>query len=193
MAVQSACNQLFAGARFAIDQHCRVRLRQSANGAEYFLHRRSLAENIGCHLNIFGFGGLAFALFQRALYQLHRVIDVERLGQIFKCTSLKCRNGTLQIGIGGHDDDRNERMPLMQRLQKIQPGTARHTDIADDHLWHVVAQCPQGVVRRGKTFELYIFARQRFFQHPAYRTVVINNPDWFHNIHQIIRGGEAAR
>jgi len=51
-------------------------------------------------------------------------------------------------------------MPLMQCLQEIQPGTARHTDVADNHLRHVVAQSPHRVICRGKTLELDILARQ---------------------------------
>jgi len=66
------------------------------------------------------------------------------------------------------------------RFAEIQPRTARHANVADDHLRHVMTQGAQCVVRRGEAFELDVLARQRFFQHPAYRAVIVNYPNGFH-------------
>jgi hypothetical protein len=49
VAVQGARHQFLAGAGLAVDEHRGMRLRQTADGAKHFLHRRCLAENLRCH------------------------------------------------------------------------------------------------------------------------------------------------
>jgi hypothetical protein len=45
--MEGARDQLLAGAAFPGNQDRHVRLRQAADGAEYFLHRRGLAQDLG--------------------------------------------------------------------------------------------------------------------------------------------------
>ena len=113
VAVQGARHQFLAGARFAVDQHGGVRLRQAADGAEHFLHRRRLAEDFGDGFRSFRLGRLAHALFQRATDQRHGVVDIEGLGQVFEGAALEGRHRTFQIGVGGHDDDRQIRKAFL--------------------------------------------------------------------------------
>src|SRR3990167_8327219 len=74
-------------------------------------------------------------------------------------------------------------MALMQRLQKIQPRTTGHADIADHHLRYIMAQYAQRIICRREALECDVFACQGFFQHTADRAVIVDNPDRFHFIH----------
>jgi len=60
-----------------------VRLREPPDGAEHFLHRRRLAEDLRRRFADFGDAFLPHALFHRAPDHLDGVVDVERLGQVF--------------------------------------------------------------------------------------------------------------
>ena len=53
---------------------------------------------------------LAQALVDRAADQLHRRGHVERLGQVFEGAALERRHRAVEVGEGGHDDDRQARM-----------------------------------------------------------------------------------
>ena len=105
--MQRAGHELLAGAGFTVDQHRGVGLGEPADGAEDFLHRRRLPEDLGTDDKLFDRAGLVGALVDGATHQLDRLIHVEGLGQVFECTALKGRDGAVEIRIGGHDDDRH--------------------------------------------------------------------------------------
>jgi hypothetical protein len=42
-------------------------------------------------------------------HQVDGLVDVEGLGQVFEGAALEGRNGGVEVGIGGHDDDRQVR------------------------------------------------------------------------------------
>jgi len=81
---------------FAVDQHGRLRC-QLADGAEYFLHRGA-GEDVGCGFNFLRLADWLGSV-PRAPDQIDRVIDVERLGQIFERAALKPETSALQVGI----------------------------------------------------------------------------------------------
>ena len=178
--MQRPRHQILAGAGFAGNQYGDIRLRQPADGAKDILHRRRLAEDFG------GFGGRLFdiafaqAFLQRAPDQLHCLVDVERLGQIFEGAALKRRDGRIEIGKGRDDDDRNGRMLGLDGLQQFQPGGTGHAYIGNQNLRRFRLQRLQGIARTGKTAGGKILARKRFFQHPADGLIVVNDPDRFH-------------
>ena len=156
VAVQGTRHQFLAGAGFAVDQHGGVGLREAADGAEHFLHRRRLAEDLRRGLRLFGAAPvLALALLQRAADQFDRVVDVEGLGQVFERAALERGHRALQVGVGGHDDDRAGcGWRCCSCLQQIQPGAAGHADVADHHLRQVAGQRRQRLVGGCKTLEL---------------------------------------
>src|SRR5882762_5584637 len=74
--------------------------------AEHLLHRLCLAEDVRrTGRRLLGFI-LPHALAERAADELDRLVNVEWLGQIFERTTLERRHRRLQIGVGGHDNDR---------------------------------------------------------------------------------------
>ncbi len=178
--MQRARHQFLAGARIAGNQHRRMRLRQPADDAEHFLHRRRLTEDLGRRLRRFNHLILTHALFQRAPDQLDRVIDIERLRQVLVSATLKRRDRAFEIGIGGHDDDRHMRKARFRFLQQFEPGFARHANVADYYLRRFAGEHAERLVGRGEGFERDVLARQRLLEHPADRAVIINNPDRFH-------------
>jgi hypothetical protein len=82
MTMQSARDQLLAGAGFAGDQYGGIRLGETADGAKDFLHRRRLAEDLGTRRLLDGGRFALAALLERAPNQLNGVVDVEGLRQI---------------------------------------------------------------------------------------------------------------
>jgi hypothetical protein len=89
MLVQRARHQLLAGAGFAGDQHRDVALAQAADGAEHVLHGRRLAQHLGRRGHALLGHLLALAFLDGAADQLHRLGQVEGLGQVFEGAALE--------------------------------------------------------------------------------------------------------
>ena len=188
VAMQRAGYQFLAGPRLAGNHYCGMRLRQATDGAEHFLHCGRLTEYFRYRLADFAGGVLAHAFVHRATNQFHRMINVKGLGQIFISAPLERRHGAFQIGIRGHDDHRQRRMAQFGLFQQFQARLARHADVADHDLRSFILQRHQRLARRSKRLECDVLAGQGFFEHPAYRAVVVNNPDRFHMVSQSISG-----
>ena len=106
VAMQRAGDEFLAGSRLARDEHRRVRLREPADGAKHLLHSGCLSEDLGFLLPC---GGdrldLAATFVEGAPHELHRVVHIERLRQVFEGAALECRYRALQVRVRGHDDD----------------------------------------------------------------------------------------
>ena len=70
----------------------------------------------------------------RASHELDRLIDVERLRQVFERAALVGRHGAVEIGVRGHDDHRQARTLGADLLQELEAAAARHADIGDQHV-----------------------------------------------------------
>jgi len=108
-----------------------ARLRKPADGAENLLHRRRLAEDFRGLAHRLRDLRLAPALVQRPPDQLDRLVDVERLRQVFVGAALESGDRAVEVGVGGHDDHRDRGMPRFHRLEQLQAGLPRHADIGD--------------------------------------------------------------
>ena len=195
VAVQRARHQFLAGARLAGDHHRRVGLRQAADRAEHLLHRRRLAEYLRHRFADFAGGVLAHALVHRTADQFDRMINIEGFGQVFVGAALEGGHRAFEVGVGGHDDDRQRRVARLGLLQQFKAGFPRHADVADHHLRRLLVERGQRLACGGKHLEGDVLARQCLLEHPAYRAVVVNDPDWFHGVSQsfIGFGTQAAR
>ena len=99
-------------------------------------------------------------------------------------SALEGRDGAVQVGEGGHDDDRQARVAFLDLLQQVKAGSTRHADIAHQDLrpfgLRGVGQGLQHVLGVGEAAGGQVLAQQRFFQHEADRLVVIHYPDRLH-------------
>ena len=180
--VQGTRHELLAGTRFAGDQHGRVRKRQAPDGAEDFLHRRRLTENLRHQAFLLGRTALVHRFIDGTPDQFDRLIHVEGLRQVFESATLEGGNSAFQVGIGGHDDDRHRRKTGLHFLQQFKAGLARHADVGHQHLrcFDALFELGNRLAGRGVTLERDALARQGLFQDPADGTIVVNNPDRFH-------------
>ena len=181
MLVQRARDEFLARAALACDQHSDHALAQAADGAEHVLHRRRLAEHLR-HLRLAVVTNLlAQALVDRAADQLHRLGHVEGLGQVLEGAALEGAHRAVQVGVGGHDDDRQAGVALLHRAEQVDAGAAGHADIAHQHLRLVAAvERRHHVARVREAADRVFLARQRPLQYEADRLVVVNDPDGFH-------------
>ena len=113
--VQRARDQLLAGARFAGDQHRRVATATAGRWrgtppASPAPGRASRATSRGRLAR--GLAAQAFARRARRI-SVDRLVDVERLGQIFERAALERRDRAVEIRVRGHDDDRQLGMALL--------------------------------------------------------------------------------
>ncbi|ABA47527.1 hypothetical protein BURPS1710b_2767 [Burkholderia pseudomallei 1710b] len=186
--VQRARDELLAGARFARDQHRRGRMRQPADRAEHVLHRGRLAEHLGRlgELVVVGHAA-AQALFDRAPDQLDRLVDVERLREIFERAALKRRHRAVQIRERRHDDDGQPRQPVVHRLQQLEPRAARHPDVGHEHLRRFLVERGERVAHVREAPRREALARERLLEHPADRLVVVYYPDRLHSRSEVWR------
>jgi hypothetical protein len=180
VAMQRAGDELLARAGFAGDQHRRAGVRQAPDRPEHLLHRGGLPENLGrAGRDLLG-ALLAHALVHRAADQIDRLVDVEGLGQVLERAALECSDRALQIGVGGHDDHRQLRVPLLDVLEELEAGGARHPDVGHQHLGRVALQLGERLLRDAERLVGNALAGERLLEHPADRAVVVDYPDWFH-------------
>ena len=191
--MQRACDELLAGAGFAGDQHRHARARQAADGAKHFLHRRRLAEHFR---NAARFArrlsSTRTRLLSGAAHQIDRLIDVERLRQIFERAALIRGDGAVEIGMRGHDDDRQLGLAVANLGQQLEAAAARHADVGDQHVGSIAAQRGErgvGVIERGRR---HASLAQRALEHPADGGIVVDEPD-VKRLHRCLQHGMATR
>ena len=184
--MQSARDELLACARLAGDEYRNVRLRKPPDGAKHFLHRRRLAEHLLCFTDDRRGRGRRRDLGAGAADQRDRMVDIERLGQILECPALKCRHSAVEIRVCGHDDHRDLRKALSNVVEQRQAGFTGHADVGNQDLRLALLQCLQHLVCRGKRLVRDPLARQRLFEHPTDRPVVVDDPD---GLHEVTSGG----
>src|SRR5262249_31527556 len=124
---------------------------------------------------------LAPALIQGAADELDRLVDIERLGQVFISAALERRDRAIQIRVRGHDDDRHRGVTRLDRLQQLQPRLPGHADIRDQDFGRAAGERVERLLRGGERAEGDAFAAQRLLDHPADRAVVVDDPDGFHD------------
>ncbi len=178
--VQGMGDQLLAGAALAVDEHRDAGARQAADGAEHLLHRRRLADDLrgaaGLLLACLALGALLLEVILGAPNQGHGLVDVKRLGQVFEGAALVGVDRTIEIRVGGHDDDGQvglTAVDLLQQAQAVDPG---HPDIGEDHIGRAQLQGMEQGFAIGETLAGEAFAAEGALQHPADRTVVIDDP-----------------
>ena len=181
--MQGARDQFLAGAGFAGDEHRQGRLREPADGAEQFAHRRRLADQLRSRgqsaFSAFGKSTLTpFRLRQGARRQRDRFVEVEGLGQELVRAAAKSAGRAGDIGIGRHHDNRQLRSLRLERIEKAESVEAGHAHVGEHQR------------RRGLRFErlqrgaravvrLHAIAglAQRFAEHIAHGAVVVDDPD----------------
>ena len=169
--VQCACDELLACARLTSDQHGHCALAQAANGAEDILHGWGLSQHFRHGTDTLFGDQLMLGFFHGTADQLYGLGQVKRLGQIFECAVLECRDCTVQIRICRHDDDGQARVLGVYLFQQLQAGAARHANIADQYpgalmRWITLrnlCQCMQHFTRVAETSGFQILASQRLF------------------------------
>ncbi len=118
--VQRPRHQLLAGARLAGDQHVDARSGQPPDGAKHLLHGRRAPKEWRPRRGSAGDGaGWPRTGLRGTPHQLNRVVDVERLGQVFECAALVGRHGGPQIRVRRHHDHRQVRVGGVHAPQQI--------------------------------------------------------------------------
>src|SRR5690554_4844171 len=109
-----------------------------------------------------------------AAHQCQRFIDIKWLGQIIKRTALIGGYGTLQIGMGRHNNDWQLRVHFTHARHQVQPINTRHTNVS----YQYIGWCGQQAIKRClsplNALNLDIRLRQSTLQHPANCAVIIN-------------------
>ncbi|MNC86188.1 hypothetical protein D3C83_18260 [compost metagenome] len=111
---------------------------------------------------------------------MHRLVDIERLGQVLEGAALESGDRRVEVGVGGHDDDRHGGMALLDGLQQLQAREPGHADVRDEDLGSAARKRVERLLRRGERVEVDALARERLLDHPADGAVVVDDPDRFH-------------
>ena len=188
VAVQRARDQLLATARLAVDQHRGVGVREPADGAEDLLHRRGLAENLGSEGGFLACTVLVRGLLQCTPDERDRLVHVEGLGQVLEGAALEGCHRAVEVGVGGHDDDRQLRVALLDLLQQVQPRLAGHADVRQQRGRRLrrALELGEGVAGGAEAGVVDALAAERLFKHPADRAVVVDDPDGIHIVCTIL-------
>ena len=180
-AVQRARHQLLAGAGFAGDQHRQRHLRQPADGAEQFAHRRGLADQRRQRFGGRGSGcgnGHCVARRQGPVHQSHGGIEVEGFGQEFLRAATERPGGAGHVGMRRHHDHRQARQRLLQPVQQHQAAVAGHAHVGQQQVGRAAGrQRGQHFAGIGKGGDAEAGLAQCGGQHEAHRAVVIHHPD----------------
>ena len=108
------------------------------------------------------------------------MIDIERLGEVLERSALKRRNRAVQIGVRGHDDYPHLGMPLLYFIEEREAGLSGHANVGHQDCWLAVSQRLAHLVHRRKRLVSYSLTRERLFEHPADRPIVVDDPDRIH-------------
>ena len=175
--VQRACDKLLARAGFSRDQHGHARARQATDRAEHLLHGARLAQQfrdaaavcLGIHWHRRLLGGTA--------HELDRLVDIKGLGEIFERAALIRGDRRIKVGVGRDDDHRQGRMQRLDFAEELEAAAPRHTDVSHQHIGRLEAQRSERFVGLVEGAGDHAAAAQRLFQYPAYRGVVVHQPD----------------
>lgn len=107
--------------------------------------------------------------------QRDRLVHVERLGQVIERAALKGGYGAVQVGKGGHHDDRQTGMALFKLAQQLQAVATGHADIGHQCDGRFARQRFQHVGRLGETAGGDTSAGQGLFEDPADGLVVVDD------------------
>ena len=176
--VQRLGDALLAGARFAIDQHRDVRLRQPADRPEHLLHRRRFTDDLGGQTLRHRRGRTPLAGVRHpAPNQRQRIVDIERLGQVFERAPLIGRHGTVQVGVRRHHDHGKVGMHLADFCHQIEPVEPRHANVGQQHVRRVAFDRLERGIGPLEGLHFQVRLCQCPFQNPANRTIVIDDRD----------------
>ncbi|MCY1182830.1 hypothetical protein D9M73_234080 [compost metagenome] len=120
-----------------------------------------------------------------ALDQRHRLVDVERLGQVFEGAALVGGHRAFQVGMGGHDYHRQARIQLADARQQVETAGTRHADVGEDHARLLEAQAVEQAVGAVEALAGQTGLLQGLFQDPADRAVIVDDPDGFRSVHGV--------
>jgi hypothetical protein len=163
--------------------HRDVALAQAADGAEHVLHRRRLPQHLGRRAHALLGHFLALAFLHRAADQLHRLGQIEGLGQVLEGAALEGRHGAVQVGERRHDDHGQAGQLFLDLAQQVQARAPRHADVADQDLRAVLVggfQRLEHFAGVGEAAGGKVIAQQGLLQHEADGLVIINDPDRLH-------------
>ena len=188
VAVQSARHQLLASPGFPVDEDGDVAVREPSDGAEDLLHRRRLANNLGLWqlLGARRCPPLFFGLRQGPFGDRDDFVEVKGLWQVLKSAPLIRLYRTVQVGVGGGDDDGQLRVVLGDFRQQLEPVGTRHSDIADNDVRLLFAHTLEKLISVIKTLVAYASLVKGSLQNPANRTVVVHYPDFRLSMHDLV-------
>ena len=112
-----------------------------------------------------------------ATHEVHGLIDVEGLRQIFERAALISRDRAVEIGVRGHHDDGQFRLAVANLGQQLETAAARHANVGDQHVGSIAAQRgerPVRVIERGRR---HTSLAQRALENPADGGIVVDEPD----------------
>ena len=69
-----------------------------------------------------------------AAHELHRLVDVEGLGQVLERAALVGGDRAAQVRVRRHHDDRQRGSRVADPAQQLEPREARHADVGDQHI-----------------------------------------------------------
>src|SRR6185369_170489 len=178
--VQRVGDEFLAGPRLAGDEDGDDALAQAPDRTEDVLHRRRLPEDLR-HLGGNGVAG-AFvqALLDGATNEVDRLRDVEGLGQVVERAALERAHRAVEVRVRGHDDDRQVAMLRLDRVEQVDPRSARHADVGHQDLRLAVLERGQDIARVREAAHRELLAGERLLEHEADRLVVVHDPDRFH-------------
>ncbi|MNC08372.1 hypothetical protein D3C75_559530 [compost metagenome] len=170
--VQGACDQLFTGARLALDQHVGIGGRDLADLAVHVLHRRAGADDAdfaigGCRAAFVGRGGLAIGgawlgrrcgsrgvlpVAQDTRHRLQHLVVVEGLGDVVHRAHFHRVDRRAQAGVAGHDQHRR----ALAELDQFGAGRAWQAQVADDQVEGGNAEAFLGFLHRAGFADLVL-------------------------------------
>ncbi|KAG9613773.1 hypothetical protein KCV01_g966, partial [Aureobasidium melanogenum] len=170
--MQRTGHQFLARPRLAGDQHVEVAGRHAPDQAKHLAHRRALAEQGVRILAQLGNNYVLARRRQRTFHRRHRLIEIERLGDIVhRARAIRGGRGG-DIGKGAHDDHRADIAPG-QIAQQPQAILARHAHVGDQQRRARILKCRPHCVARAEFAHGMPRVAQRLRQHETHAAIVV--------------------
>ena len=162
---------LFAGARFAFDQHRRVRLGQIANQFEHSMHSRILAQDVVERISAIDLlaqtGDLVLQdpVSQRSIDDQTQMLHVDRLGQKIISAKTHRMHRFVDAPITGHDNDGYGDFLLLNLFNQLHAVQAGHLQVSEKDAVVVLGERFDRLLAVRGGFHLnLVIAFQQFFE-----------------------------
>jgi hypothetical protein len=121
--------------------------------------------------------GLVAVAARGATHEFHGLVDVERFRQVFERATFVGGHCVLEVRMRGNHDHRQSGPAAVDLLEQGDAAHSGHPYVRDEHVGRLVIHRFEQMLGTLEAPGVHVLLPQGFFENPADRLVVVDNPD----------------